>query len=195
MRHVARRAGTILLVLAALALGRVVTTALTVDDRLGQPFVRSGAVDEAVDLRYAQVTAGEPTGSTVAEAFGSLMATPGVWVLVPLTVVAEGEPRRLAYAAVVGSDGVTYAANGMRSQLALARATPGIPHYGSVLVELPPDAAVGAHLRLALDFWNQGADDLADVDLGITAADVEQWQATNESVRLAYPSDTPPETS
>lgn len=195
MRLVARRAGTVLLVLAALALGRVVTTALAVDDRLGEPFLRSGAVEEEVDLRYARVTAGEPTGSTVAESSGTLLATPGVWVLVPLMVVAEGEPRRLGYAAVVGSDGVTYAANGMRSQLSLARATPGIPHYGAVLVELPPEVAVGAHLRLALDFWDQRADDLADIDLGITAADVERWQATSDPVTLPFASDTPPEAS
>ena len=195
MRLVARRAGTVLLVLAALALGRVVTTALTVDDRLGEPFLRSGAVGEEVDLRYARVTAAAPTGSTVAEVSGSLLATPGVWVLVPLTVVAEGEPRRLSFAAVVGSEGVTYAANGMRSQLALSRATPGIAHHGAVLVELPPEAAVGAHLHLALDFWDQRADDMADVDLGSTAADGERWRATSEPVTLPYPSDIAPEAS
>ncbi len=195
MRLFARRAGTVLLVLAALALGRAVTSALPAGELAAEPFVRSGEVGTDIGLRYATVTAGAPEGSMVAEASGSLMATPGVWVLVPLTVVAQGEPRRLGYAAVVGSDGVTYAANGMRSQLSLSRATPGIPHYGAVLVELPPEAAVGAHLRLALDFWDQRADDLADIDLGITAADVERWQATSDPVTLPFASDTPPEAS
>jgi hypothetical protein len=195
VKAVARRAGVGLLVLAALVLGRVVSTALPVDDRIGEPFVRSGAVEEEVDLRYARVSVGEPEGSTVADASGSLLATSGVWVLIPVTVVAEGEPRRLAYATVVGSDGRTYAASGMRSQLALGRATPGLPHYGAVLVELPGDAAVGAHLQLALDRWDQRADDMAEIDLAITAADVEAWQATDDPVRLPSPSDTPPETS
>lgn len=195
MRPLARRAGTVLLVLAALAVGRVVTTSLPVDESAEAPFLRPGEVGEEVGLRYARVTAGEPTGSTVADASGTLLATPGVWVLVPLTVLAEGEPRRLAYAALVGADGVTYAASGMRSQLALDRATPGIAHYGAVLVELPVDAAAGAHLNLALHPWDQRADDMADIDLGITADDVERWAAATEPVELGYPSDTPAETS
>lgn len=195
MSAVARRAGAALLVLAALVLGRVVSTALPIDDRLEEPFLRSGEVGEEVDLRYARVTVGEPEGSTVADASGSLLATPGVWVLIPVTVVAEGEPRSLSHATVVGSDGRTYAANGTRSQLALGRATPWIPHYGAVLVELPADAAVGAHLQLALDFWDQRADDMAEIDLGITPADVEAWQATDDPVLVPYPSETPPETS
>lgn len=193
MNPVLRRSGVALLVLAALALGHAVSTAWPLDDRLSEPFVRAGGTGEEVALRYARVTAGPPVGSTVADASGALLATPGVWVMVPVMVVAEGEPRRLAYAAVIGSDGRTYAANGARSQLALGRATPGVPHHGAVLVELPPDAAVGAHLRLALEPWDQRADDMADIDLGITASDVEEWQRTDDAVRLPYPSDTPPE--
>ncbi len=195
MNTVTRRAGAAVLVLAALVLGRAVSTALSIEDRIGEPFVHAGEVGAEIDLRYARVTVGEPAGSTVADASGSLLATSGVWVLIPVTAVAEGEPRRLAYATVVGSDGRTYAANGMRSQLALGKATPGIPHYGAVLVELPADAAVGAHLQIALDFWDQRADDMAEIDLGITAADVETWQATDDPVRVPSPSETPPETS
>ncbi len=193
MTTAVRRSGVALLVLAALALGRVVTTAWPLDDRVAEPFVRSGTVGEAVDLRYARVTASAPVGAPAAEVSGGLLATPGVWVLVPLTVVAEGEPRRLAYAVVVGADGREYVARGMRSQLALGTATPGIAHHGAVLVELPPDAAAGARLRVALDPWDQRADDLAEIDLGITTADVAAWQANDDPVVLPFPSDTPPE--
>ena len=193
MTTAVRRSGVALLVLAALALGRVVTTAWPLEDRLSEPFVRSGAVGAQVDLRYARVTAGEPVGAPAAEVSGALLATPGVWVLVPLAVVAEGEPRRLAYAVVVGADGREYAARGLRSQVALGTATPGIAHYGAVLVELPPEAAVGALLRVALDPWDQRADDMAEIELGITASDVAAWQANDDPVVLPYPSDTPPE--
>ena len=193
MRPVLRRSGVVLLILGALALGHAVSTALPLDDRLSEPFVRAGATGDEVALRYARVTAGTPVGSTVADVSGALLATSGVWVMVPVMVVAEGEPRRLAHAVVIGSDGRSYAANGARSQLALDRATPGVPHYGAVLVELPADAAVGARLRLALDPWDQRGDDMADIGLGITAADVEDWRRTDDPVRLPYPSDTPPE--
>jgi hypothetical protein len=185
--------GTVVLVVAALAAGRAVSTAFPLDGRLDAPFVRTGEVGDVVDLRYARVTAGEPDGSTLAEVSGTLMATPGVWVSVPVTIVAEGEPRRLGYAAVVGSDGRTYRANGMRSQTAWYSAQPGIPHYGSVLVELPAEAAVGAHLQLSLEPWDQRSDDMADIDLGITAEDVERWTSAADPVAVPAPSDVPPE--
>ena len=48
-------------VLAALAVGHVVVTAFPVDDRVSAPFVRPTVVGETVELRYARLTAGEPT--------------------------------------------------------------------------------------------------------------------------------------
>ena len=193
MRTATRRVGAAVLVVAALATGRAATTAFPLDTRLDAPFMQAGGVGDVVDLRYARVTAGEPDGSPLAEVSGALMATPGVWVVVPVTIVAEGEPRRLGYAAVVGSDGRTYHADGMRSQAAWYRAQPGIPHSGSVLVELPAEAAVGAHLQLALEPWDQRADDMADIDLGITAEDVERWTSAADPVAVPVPSDSPPE--
>ena len=188
-----RRAGAAVLVLAALALGRLVSDALPGGDGLEQPFVRSGSVGAQVALRYARVTAGTPTGSTVADDGAALLATPGVWVAVPLTVLAEDEPRRLAYAALVGSDGRTYEADGVRSRLTIGSATPGIAHHGQVLVELPADAAAGAHLRIALHPWDQRADDVADIDLEITPADVTRWLAASEPVVVTPATDLPVE--
>ena len=193
MRTATRRVGAAVLVVAALATGRAVSTAFPFEASLDAPFLRSGEVGDPVDLRYAQVTAGQPAGSTVAEASMTLMATPGVWLAVPVTIVAEGEPRQLGYAAVVGSDGRTYLANGSRSQRAWYKAQPGIPHYGTVLVELPAEAAIGAHLRISLEPWDQRADDMADIDLGITAEDVDGWTSTTDPVVVPTPSDTPPE--
>ena len=193
MRVSGRRVGAAVLVVAALATGHAVSTAFPFEANLDAPFLRSGEVADPVDLRYAQVTAGRPQGSTVAEASGTLMATPGVWLAVPVTIVAEGEPRRLGYAAVVGSDERVYVANGARSQRVWYTAQPGIPHYGTVLVELPAEAAVGARLRISLEPWDQRADDMADIDLGITAEDVERWASTTDPVVVPTPSDTPPE--
>lgn len=191
MSHLVRRAGAAALVVAALALGHVVTSAWPLEERTAAPFVRTGAVGAPVALRYADVTAGPATGSTVLQDAGTLLATPGIWLVVPLTVDAAGEPRRLGYAAVIGSDGRTYVASGLRSRLALGLATPGIAHHGAVVVELPADAAVGARLHVALEPWDQRADDLADIDLGIAADDVAAWSASSEALRVPLPSDAP----
>ncbi len=181
-------------VLAALAVGHVVTSAFPVDERVAAPFLRPAAVGESVDLRYARLTVGEPTGSTVLDPdVGTLLATPGVWLVVPLTFEARGEPRTLGFAELVGGDGTTYTVWGGRSSLLTGRAQPGVPRYATVRVEAPPEALPGAHLRIGLSAFDQRRDDVADVDLGITQADVEAWAADTTPVVADAWSDEPPE--
>jgi hypothetical protein len=189
-----RRLGIAALVLAALATGRAVTHAFPVDGRIEAPFVRTTGVGESLRLRYADVEAGVPAGGGELEARGSLLSTPGVWVVVPVTITARAEPRTLAYAAVRGSDGTVYTANGPASRGGFAPGTaqPGIPRYADVAVELPADAAVGAHLLLALHSFDHRRDDLADIDLGVTRADVERWTASTSPVTMRERSETPP---
>ncbi|GIG40058.1 hypothetical protein [Cellulomonas phragmiteti] len=184
-------------VLAALAVGHLVVTAFPVSDRVQASFVRPGGVGELVELRYARLTAGEPTGSTVLDTDdGTLLATPGVWLIVPVTVEAVGEPRSLAFAEVLGGDGRTYAVfTGGRSSFLPGTAQPGIPRYATLRVEVPPDAVPGARLRLGLDLKDQRRDDVADIDLGLTQADADAWAGDDTPVVAHAPSDTPPEDS
>ncbi|WP_258723855.1 hypothetical protein [Cellulomonas sp. NS3] len=189
-----RRTGVVGLVLAALATGRALTHAFPVGDRIEAPFVRTAEVGETLRLRYADVEAGEPQGARELVANGSTLSTPGLWLVVPVTIDARGEPRTLAYAAVRGADGTLYVASGSsaRGGFAPGPAQPGIPRYATVAVELPADAAAGAHLLLALDSFDHRRDDLADLDLGLTAGDVERWTARTSPVTVPEPSDTAP---
>jgi hypothetical protein len=181
-------------VLAALAVGHVMVTAFPVDDRVSAPFVRTTAVGETVELRYARLTAGEPTGSTVVQPDPSTqLSTPGVFVMVPLTIVATGQPRLISFAELVGGDGRTYTVSTSgRSSFLSGTAQPGVPRYATVVVELPPDALPGAHLRIGLSQDDQRGDDLADVDLGLTQADAEAWAALDTPHPVPPPSDEPP---
>jgi hypothetical protein len=61
-----------------------------------------------------------------------------------------------------------------------------------VLVEVPKDAVEGARLRVALDPLDQRRDDMADIDLGLTAAEAEEWAARKDRVEVPGPADTPP---
>lgn len=184
-------------VLAALAVGHVVVTAFPVDERVQAPFVRTTAVGEPVDLRYARLTAGEPAGSTVLDpGLGQLLTTSGVWLTVPLTIEAVGQPRALGFAELVGGDGRTYAVfQSGRSSFLPGTAQPGIPRYATVSVEVPVEAVPGAHLRVALNFEDRRRDDLADIDLGLTADDAEAWAADDTPVVAVLSSDEPWEDS
>lgn len=182
-------------VLAALAVGHVVVSAFPVDDRVSAPFVRPTVVGETVELRYARLTAGEPTGSTVVSPDRtSLLSTPGVFLTVPLTIVATGQPRLISFAELLGGDGRTYTVfTSGRSSFLAGTAQPGVPRYATVSVEVPPEALPGAHLRIGLNQEDQRADDLADIDLGISQADADAWAADDTPVTVPPRSDEPPE--
>jgi len=181
-------------VLAALAVGHVVATAFPVDERVSAPFVRPTVVGETVELRYARLTAGEPDGSTIVRVDRTTqLSTPGVFLTVPLTIVATGQPRLLSFAELLGGDGRTYAVfTSGRSSFLPGTAQPGVPRYATVSVELPPEALPGAHLRIGLNQEDQRSDDLADIDLGLTQADADAWAADDTPVTVPPRSDEPP---
>lgn len=188
-----RALGAAAAVLAALSVGHVVVTAFPVDERVQASFVRPATVDETVELRYARVTAGTPAGSTVLDADdGTLLATPGVWLTVPLTIEALGQPRALGFAELVGGDGRTYAiTTSGRSAFLPGAAQPGVPRYATVRVEVPRQAVAGARLRLGLHARDQRHDDVADIDLGLTRADADAWSADDTPVVAHAPADEP----
>jgi len=190
-----RRVGTAGLILAALAAGRVVTGAFQADDSISAPFLRTGTVGTTVSLRYADVTAGPVRGSScvfVASGLSSVLRTPGVFVVVPLTIVAKDKPADLRYAAVRDRQGRTFLATGSRSPFAPGTAQPGLSRYASVVVEVPQDAVAGAHLRVALDGLDQRRDDMADIDLGLTAAQAAEWARSTTEVTVPDAANQPP---
>ncbi|WP_028046479.1 hypothetical protein [Cellulomonas sp. URHE0023] len=182
-------------VLAALAVGHVVVTAFPVDERVQASFVRPAAVGEPVDLRYARLTVGSPRGSTVLDTDdGSVLTTPGVWLTVPLTIEASGQPRALGFAELLGGDGRTYRVfTGGRSSFLPGTAQPGVPRYATLRVEVPPGALPGAHLRIGLQPDDQRRDDVADIDLGLTTADADAWATQVTPLHAGAWSDESPE--
>lgn len=194
-RERGRRLGAGVVVLAALAVGHVVTSAFPVDDRVAAPFLRPGQVGEPVDLRWARLTVGEPRGSTVLARPGNpLLATPGVWVVVPLAYVSHDEPRLLGFAELHGGDGRVYPIlTSGRAQLLTGYGQAGVTRYATAHVEVPPEAVPGAHLHVGVWSWDQRHDDVADVDLGLTQADADAWSASTTPVATSQGSDMPPE--
>lgn len=190
-RKVARRAGAGVLIIAALAAGRAVTTAFEGDTRLDEPYLVAGELRKPVSLRYADVTATGVDGSTVVSP-NLGMTTTGVWLVVPLKIVTKGEPAQVRYAAVEDARGRVFVANGTRSQFSPGLSQPGVPRYASVLVELPADAVPGARLRVALDSLDQRRDSMADIDLGLTQAQATEWATRKDKLQVPEPANTPP---
>jgi hypothetical protein len=186
------RTGTAALILAALAAGQVVTGAFQSDDAISAPFRRAGTIGSAVSLRYADVMATRVAGSRCLSVGATALRTPAVFVVVALTIAATGKPADLGYAALRDRHGRTFLATGSRSSFVPGTAQPGIPRYANVVVEVPQDAVAGAHLRIALDGLDQRRDDMADIDLGLTAAQAAGWADGATGVSVPDATDQPP---
>lgn len=191
-RGYVRRAGAVALVLSAMAVGRVVTTAFPANDSLSDPFLKPGVVGESISLRYADVRAVTVKGSKCVSTPSTGMRTPGVFVVVPMVITTKDKPADVRYAAIVDSRGRTFQAMAGRSAFVPGMAQPGIPRYASAIIEVPVDAVAGARLRVALDGLDQRRDHMADIDLALTRQDADTWVRSTEAVTVPDPSDTPP---
>jgi hypothetical protein len=185
---------TVLLVIAALAAGRA-AEALTPDtfDGFGRPFVRAVAVGESVSLRYADVRPLSVDGAPVLDR-GSLapMQSPGLWVVTTLAVTPRLDRETFLYAQLVDGRGRELDLGG-RNELFCAEALPRVETRCVVSFEVPVDAAAGSRLRLARELETRG-DDLAEVDLGITAQEARDWAARTDRVRGDLPPEVDPTT-
>jgi hypothetical protein len=190
------RVGTAALVLAGLAAGRVVTGAFDSTDAINAPYLRAGALGRPVDLRYAAVTATRVDGSpcvSTGSGVGSEFRTAGVFLVVRLTIVTKKEPAEVRYAALTDRQGRTFLTSSVgRSSFSPGVGQPGVPRYASAVVEVPRDAVAGAHLRIALNSLDQRRDDMADIDLGLTATQAAEWATARTEVPVTPPSDQPP---
>ncbi|AXH97002.1 hypothetical protein [Ornithinimicrobium avium] len=164
--------GTSAFVLAALAVGRVV------GDQLPDPFEPLSAprehavgVGETAYLREAELTVtGTRLGPLLDDGL-SPVPTPGIWLVVDLELTGAGSDSQLRTWEVVAADGTSWAqTRGLTRTCSLV--PPGITQRCSVALEVLPAALPGATLRLGTAS-DLRYDDVAVVELGLTAADVE----------------------
>lgn len=163
--------------LALLAVGSQVQSWLPAeDDRPGsEPHVRSGGIGDELDLRTARLTVHGVTASRRLVEYGSEMVTPGVWLLVRYTVTAEQENTAITYVELEHEDGRLWTLAGRNSNLC-TESPPGVPTHCAAYFEVPVDAGPGVTLRMARLAGDTRYDALAEVDLGLAAADLAGYE-------------------
>lgn len=185
----ARRTAATVAVAAALAVGQQVTSRLELgpsqaDD---EPFVTRAALGEVAHLPYAdaEVTDVRPARYVAPRGSTELVRrADGVYVLVSVAVTARTEPTTFTAAYLLDAQGrqhYTSAKAGCASSVATQT---GIPAYALLCFDVPPAALAGLRLQLArgsLTWHTTQGDALADLDLGISAAEEESWPATEDA--------------
>ena len=175
-----RTLGVVAVVIAAMAIGRVLTDHFPDEDQVAEPFVRHGSLGETVHLRYGDVRVDGVRVATRLEGADAVVAA-GRFLIVDLTYRASGEPRRFLGLELRDSQGRRFSPTdrGATCPTNLEGMT-GIRMYAMACFDVPRSALAGSRFRFSLgDYGVNGSgqrrDDLADIDLRISDADVARW--------------------
>lgn len=177
------------LVLAALSVGRVVTEWLPEGPSPVRAFERSTTVGQELALRYGDVRVTSVDGGRQLATSTSAMLSPGLWVTAKVDFTPRVDKSGLAYAELRDGEG-RVVTGGTRNVLECDVVNPGIPGHCIVAFEVDPTGLAGSRLALTTNANDQRGDDMAVVDLGITAAQVAQWKARTAPVELLLAKDT-----
>ncbi|RLV51128.1 hypothetical protein D9V37_04205 [Nocardioides mangrovicus] len=179
-----RRSVTLAVALiAAMALGRAITDHLPIGNVSSRPFVRTGRVDHALSLRYADVKVtdvrvvaflGTPSGAA---------APAGRFLAVYATITAKRQPQQVGYVGLLGGDGRPYAVTSRGSCSVPGAFYPtGLRYHVMYCFDVPKRALEGSRLELSQGVPGQGGgqarDDVARIALGLSRADVTKGWAT-----------------
>lgn len=192
-----RAVATGALVIAAMGLGRAIDDHIPLDDVADQPFVHTGGVGETVRLDPADVVV---TGVHVTPTIKGdpASAAGGRWLVVDTEMVATREPTRMAGFFLVDARDRRWIASTRGPECTLgASLSTGVRHYASICFDVPKEALDGAHLMVTRGAWDSHEsefrrDDVARIDLGIRASEVDGLWAQQASVDVRESGPVPP---
>jgi hypothetical protein len=177
------RIGTGVAVLAVLAAGQAIDSALPIDRTDTRPFEHSAGVGDRVHMVYADVTVDGVHAAKSLDTPRGKVGTPGRWLIVDATVVARGRPLAKPGISLEDTHGRTFLID-PRSGYGWESAPTGVPWRVQMPFEVPKDGLQGATLVVARSADDCRRDDVARIDLGIGAGDVERLWDTVETVEI-----------
>jgi hypothetical protein len=182
---------------AAVGVGHLVTTHLDINSGDIGPFVESAGLGEVVHLSYAdvQVTDVRPAkyvaGATSTD-YARLAA--GIFVLVTVKVTATRESTLFLTRNLLDEDDRLYETSNRADCGINVETKTGVPAYALFCFDVPPSKLEGMRFQIARgdpSYDDTMSDDLADVDLDISAGDAKAWTATEDVYDPQSTSDLP----
>lgn len=192
-----RAVATAALVIAAMGLGRVIDDHIPLSGVADEPFVHTGGLGETIPLDPAEVTV---TGVHVTPTIrgNPASAAGGRWLVVDTELLATTAPTLMAGFFLVDARDRRWIASTRGPECTLsARLATGVRHYASICFDVPKEALEGAHLMVTRGAWDSHEsefrrDDVARIDLGIQASEVDGLWAQQESVDVRESGPVPP---
>jgi len=181
----APRVTSALAILAALAVGNLITTHLDVNGKQLEPVAEAGRIGEATHLTYGDVEVTDVRPAEyVASQFSDELASKagGVYLLVTVKVTAAREPTSFLAAYLEDSEGRHYRSAAKAGCAINVKSWTGVPAYALFCFDVPGQALAGMRFELSrgnLIYSTLDGDHLADVDLGISSEDEGSWPDTD----------------
>lgn len=184
-----RAIGSAALVIAAMGLGRLINDHIPLADVADQPFVHTGSVEETVHLDQVDVTV---TGVHVTPTImgNPASASGGRWLVVDTEMLATKQPTTVAGLFLVDAQERRWIASTRGPEcVQSANLATGVRHYASVCFDVPKKALDGARLMVTRGAWDSHEsefrrDDVAEIDLGITASEVDALWSQKDAVNV-----------
>ncbi|QDO88243.1 hypothetical protein FNH13_07695 [Ornithinimicrobium ciconiae] len=180
-----RRLARVGFVVLALVIGKELVSGLPEDSVAARPFEMAGHLGEDVELRTGTVRVNDVRLASTVLTPTAGYRTPGLWVVMSVSLVPGAERETLAYTAFRSQDGARTWQSRSRQQETCPVTPPGVPVTCEVLIEVPPEQLPGGTLLVSTEDDHR-YDSLAVIDLAIDADQVaaaEQVEEPLESVR------------
>jgi hypothetical protein len=185
-----RGLGTLAIVAAGLAAGGAITAYMPNTDEQQRPFIHTGSDGDVVDARAFDAQLLGVRGGTRLAGGGAAHDTAGVWILVEVRLMAKGEATYVGNVDLRDGDGKTYRATGRVNQpIGGGRdLQPGVPIHMEIAFEVPKDVALPLAIQLSPALFDPRMDGMAQLDLGIGAADIGIYLTGTDTLSLRQPS-------
>jgi hypothetical protein len=179
-----------LMIIATVAVGRLIQLGTPIGDDYNRPFIHSGQMDEPVDGGEFVVTVDSVRGGRALQQISRTVTTDGIFLLVKVRLSAYDKEVAVSYLALRDHRGFLYdPPNVDYNNLEGHRLQPRIPIAGEVLFEVPTTAVTsGLTLRLSTFHFNSNAHQVvAEIPLTITEAQLSSWFRDAEPLKPMPP--------
>lgn len=182
-RHVAR-AGT---ALGALAVASAVLVAAPMNESDERPFIRQGQLGKDVGTRYADFRVERVlSAGSITDGDDTVVST-GTFLVVDVVVRAHHESFAMKGAQLRDREGRVFTYDEAVECAATVEAPVEVPWHVRYCFDVPRDALQGATLLLARGEWSTDDtdvrwDEVAEIDLGISAAEARELGKTDQAL-------------
>jgi hypothetical protein len=153
-----------------------------------RPFIHTGHKGDRVDASTFDARLLDVRGGAIISSRGAPHDTSGVWIVVKVRLTSRGEPVQLGQVAIRDGDHRIFRASArIDDNPPLRQLQPGIPVDCEIAFEVPKDVPLPIAARLTTALIDLRMEGVAQLELDVTAAQLQQWAADKTPLKLMRP--------